>query len=132
MDRHMLILIALVFSAVSLVVIGDTAGKVMTSDNVAPGFVAWTRFLIAALVLLPFSGLRLADLPKLADWRLLLRGLAISGGILCILTALRSEPIANVFGAFFIGPVVSYALAILFLGERPSMVRGALLAVDQQ
>ena len=54
---------------------------------------------------------------------------SVADGICCILTALRTEPIANVFGAFFVGPVVSYVLAILFLGEKPSAGRGILLAV---
>ena len=101
----------------------------MTAGGVAPGLVAWTRFLIAAVVLLPFSGLSLAELPKLLEWRVFLRALLVASGIFCILTALKTEPIANVFGAFFIGPVVSYVLAILFLGERPSFARGVLLGV---
>ncbi len=53
----------------------------------------------------------------------------MTGGISCILTALKTEPIANVFGAFFIGPVVSYALAVMILGERPSPGRSLLLGV---
>lgn len=122
-------LIALVFVAVTFVVIGDTAGKLLTSGGVAPFIVAWSRFALAALVLLPFSGLSMRELPDLTDWRVLLRGAFITGGISCILTALKTEPIANVFGAFFVGPVVSYILAILFLGERPSRTRSLLLAI---
>lgn len=129
MERNLLSLIGIVFLAVTCVVIGDTAGKLMTAGGVAPAFVAWTRFLIAAVVLLPFSGLRRAELPRLFEWRILLRALLVAGGIFCILSALRTEPIANVFGAFFVGPVVSYVLAVLFLGERPSFGRGLLLAV---
>jgi len=119
----------LVFVAVTCVVIGDTAGKLLTSRGVDPVFVAWTRFALAALILLPFSGLSLRELPNFRDWRVLLRGAFITGGICCILVALRTEPTANVFGAFFIGPVVSYGLAILFLGETPSRSRSVLLMV---
>ncbi|MCA1337129.1 DMT family transporter [Pseudooceanicola marinus] len=122
-------LIATVFGAVTCVVIGDTAGKLMTSSGIDPVWVAWTRFGLAALVLLPFSGLTRAELPRLLDWRVVLRGFFIAAGISCILTALRTEPLANVFGAFFIGPVVAYVLAILFLGERPAPLRSLLLAV---
>lgn len=122
-------LAALVFIAVSFVVIGDTAGKILTSKGVAPATVAWSRFLIGALIVLPFSGLSLQEFRHFRDWRVVLRGAFVSLGILCILTALKSEPIANVYGAFFIGPVVSYALAILFLGETPSHSRTVLLAV---
>jgi len=122
-------LAALVFTAVTCVVLGDTAGKLLTARGIDPVLVAWSRFLIAALVLLPFSGLRIAELRIARDWRVWLRGSFITTGIVCILTALRSEPIANVFGAFFIGPVVSYVIAILFLGERPSRRRSLLLGV---
>lgn len=122
-------LIGLVFAAVSLVVLGDTAGKLLTSGGVDPFLVAWSRFALAALALLPFSGLRRAELPDLLDRRVLVRGLFIACGISSILTALRTEPIANVFGAFFIGPVVSYVLAVMFLRERPSALRGLLLGL---
>lgn len=122
-------LIATVFVAVTFVVIGDTAGKLLTSGGVAPFIVAWSRFLLAALMLLPFSGLTRQELPALLNWRVLLRAVCIVCGICCILTALKTEPIANVFGAFFVGPVVAYILAILFLGERPSTQRSLLLAL---
>ena len=121
-------LAALVFAAVTFVVIGDTAGKLLTSGGVDPLIVAWSRFVLAALVLLPFSGLSGNEFVGFTDWRVLIRAGFITCGISCILTALRTEPIANVFGAFFIGPVVSYVLAILFLGEQPSRSRGLLLA----
>lgn len=122
-------LIATVFAAVTLVVLGDTAGKLLTQSGVDPFLVAWSRFGLAALLLLPFSGLSLKELGYLKDWRVLLRAAMIAAGISCILVALKTEPIANVFGAFFIGPVVSYILAVLFLGERPSALRAALLAL---
>ncbi|WP_010138083.1 DMT family transporter [Oceanicola sp. S124] len=122
-------LILLVFAAVTSVVIGDTAGKLMTSSGVDPFLVAWSRFALAALALLPFSGLSRSELPDLLRWRVVLRAIFIAAGISCILTALRTEPLANVFGAFFIGPVVSYLLAILFLKERPAPLRSLLLAV---
>lgn len=122
-------LLTMVFIAVTCVVIGDTAGKLLTSSGTSPFLVAWSRFLLAAVLLLPFSGLSRSELPDLMDWRVLLRAGFIICGICCILTALKSEPIANVFGAFFVGPVVSYVLAILFLGERPSAKRSLLLAI---
>ncbi|MEL7525648.1 MAG: DMT family transporter, partial [Pseudomonadota bacterium] len=57
------------------------------------------------------------------------RAVFIAGGITSILTALETEPIANVFGAFFIGPIISYILAVVFLRERPSTTHTLLLAV---
>lgn len=118
---------ALVFIACSLIVIGDTAGKALTTAGVSPLFVAWTRFGVAAFALLPFSGLSLPELRCLLHPLVILRGVFITCGISSILTALQTEPIANVFGAFFIGPIVSTLLAVVFLGERPSLARVGLL-----
>ena len=127
--RPMLKIALMVFSAVTFVVLGDAAGKTLTSGGVNPLTVAWSRFLIAAVLILPFSGIRLSELRAFSDWRVILRGFLITGGISSMLTALKTEPIANVFGAFFIGPVVSYLLAIVFLGERSSWLRTVLLAI---
>lgn len=127
--RDLLQLAGLVFVSVSLVVVGDTAGKLLTGGGIAPGFVAWSRFAVGALLIWPLTQLSRADLPGFRDWRVLLRAGLIMTGIVSILTALRSEPIANVFGAFFIGPIVSYGLAVVFLGERPARARAALLAL---
>lgn len=121
--------LALTFVAVSCVVFGDTAGKLAIGLGVPPFFIAWSRFALAAVVLLIFSGARLSDLAMLRDWRVWLRGLVISAGISFIMTALKTETIANVYGAFFIGPVVSYILAILVLGERPSALRSVLMGL---
>lgn len=119
----------LVFTAVTCVVIGDTAGQLLTQAGVAPVFVAWTRFAVAALVLLPFSGMRWPQANALLDWRVLARGSFIACGIVCILTALRSDPIANVYGAFFIGPIFAYVLAIVLLRERPTPARSLSVLV---
>lgn len=116
-----------VFGATTLVVCGDTAGKILTGMGVEPFFVAWSRFAIAAVVLLPFSGLQGAELRALLRWPVILRAVLIAAAISSILTALKTEPIANVFGAFFIGPIVSYVLAVLFLGERVTRARTAYL-----
>ena len=68
-----------------------------------------------------------ADLRHLLDWRLWLRGALVTGGIVSILTALRTEPIADVFGAFFTGPLLSYALSARLLREPITPGRTALL-----
>lgn len=121
---------AIMLLSMTLIVGSDTAAKVLSQDGVNPIFVAWTRFALASLVLLPFSGLRGADAPALRDGRVWLRALLIMAGICCILTALRTEPIANAFGAFFIGPIVAFALSALLLKERITLVRSVLLGVS--
>ncbi len=126
---ELLRLIGLVFSAVTLVVIGDTAGKLLTERGVAPVLIAWSRFLLAAAILLPVSGLTFSELRHLKDWRVLVRGFLIAATIVCILTALKTIEIADAFGAFFIGPLVAYVLAVFFIGEKTTTTRNLLLCL---
>ena len=118
-----------VFFAMTLIVIGDAAGKTMTGGEQSPFFVAWSRFVVAALLLYPLFRPSRDEWRQFADWRVLLRGGLITCAICLVLTALRTEPIANVFGGFFVGPVIAYILSSLLLGERVSLVRSLLLAV---
>jgi len=117
-------------TAMTLIVGGDVAAKVLSQDGVSPIFVAWTRFALACVVLLPLSGISRADAPALRDGRIWLRALFIMAVIVCILTALRTEPVANVFGAFFIGPIVAFALSAVLLKERVTATRTVLLAIS--
>ncbi|MEM8591248.1 MAG: DMT family transporter [Pseudomonadota bacterium] len=123
MARAVLIMLV----GMSLIPLGDTFGKLLTGQGVAPIFVAFTRFAIAALVLIPF--LPAGAFAALRDWRLWLRASLIAGGICSILTALSTEPIANVFGAFFIGPIVAYTLSAWLLKEPASWPRTSLLLI---
>jgi drug/metabolite transporter (DMT)-like permease len=122
--------IVMVVTAMFLIVGGDAAATVLTGAGFSQVFVAWTRFALAALLLAPFCAITQAELPHFIDWRLALRAGLIVGGIICILTALKSEPMANVFGGFFVGPIVSYFLSALLLRERISVVRTLLLLVS--
>ena len=122
--------IGLVFLSMTLIVSGDTAGKALTAAGFAPLFIAWSRFAIGVVIALPFSGLQRNELRFLLDWRIVLRALLITGGISSILTALKTEPIANVFGGFFIGPIVSYFLSALLLGEKITYIRTTLLLIS--
>lgn len=121
--------IMIMLLAMSLVPLGDTAGKLLTQAGIEPFFVAWSRFFIAAICLLPFSGLKRQELLSLFNWRILLRGFFISGSICSILTALSTEPIANVFATLFIAPVIAYFLAAWLLKEQISTIRTVLLLI---
>lgn len=122
--------IGLMFLSMTFIVGGDAAAKALSGADYSPYFVAWTRFALAAVILVPFSGLTRAELPLLFDKRVLLRGFLISVAICSILTALKTEPMANVFGGFFIGPVISYFLSALLLKESITWQRTALLALS--
>ena len=126
----MLRIAGIVFVAVTLVVAGDTAGKqLLKTSDVQPFTIAWVRFALAALVLLPLARFTAVDWRVFTDWLAIARAMCIACGICSIMTALRTEPIANVYGAFFIGPIVSFVLAVIFLKERPSRLRAALLCI---
>jgi len=118
--------IPIMFIAMSLIPAGDSAGKILTGGlGVAPVFVAWSRFAIGALLVLPF--LPRGTWALMRDKRLWLRAATLAAGITCIQTALQTEAIANVFAAFFIGPMFSYLLAALLLRERITVLRSALI-----
>ncbi len=117
------------FAAMSLIPMGDAAGKLLTTEHgVAPGFVAFARFVVGAAMVAALLGGRV-DWRLYRDARLWLRAGLIAAGIACILTAMRTEQFATVIGAFFVGPIVSYALSVALLGERVSRAQTALLAV---
>jgi drug/metabolite transporter (DMT)-like permease len=120
----------MVVMAMVLIVSGDAAAKVLGGQRFDPVFTAWSRFALAAVIIAPFAGLQRSDLAQAKDWRLILRAMLIVGGIVCILTALRTEDMATVFGGFFVGPIVAYALSAFLLGERVTLARTILLGLS--
>lgn len=128
MQRDVLRALPLMLLGMSLIPAGDTAGKLLGEAGVAPAFTAWSRFALGAVLILPFV-LHLTRPAILGDWRVWLRGLLLTSAILSILTALRTEPIANVFGAFFVGPILAYGLSAWLLDEGFSRARMVLLAI---
>lgn len=128
--RAMLRAALILICGMSFVPLGDSAGKILSETHgVAPIFVAWTRFLIGALLVLPVLT-RAHLLPRyVVDWRLWLRGGLIAAGVACILTALQTEPLPNVFGAFFSGPILSFVLSAVLLGERVSRMHIVLITL---
>lgn len=120
--------VALMLAAMTLVPAGDTAGKLLAElHGVNPWFTGWSRFLLGALMFLPFAG-PLHHIPDLLrDWRIWLRGALLAGTIASILTALTTAPLSMAFAAFFTGPILSFVLSALLLGERVTLLRGALL-----
>ena len=120
----------LMAAATFLVVVGDAAGRMLSDVGYSPFYVAWTRFVVASVILLPFSGLKRSELPYLLDWRVILRAALIAAAICSILSAIKTEPMANAFGGFFISPIVSYGLSALILREKISWPRSILLGIS--
>lgn len=129
MDKDTLRALPLMLAAMALIPLGDTAGKLLTEGQGAtPVFVAWSRFALGALMIAPFV-VRLVDPKLFLDWRIWARGLLQVGGITSIVTALSTEPIANVFAAFFVGPIVSWLLSVWLLREPFSPARLGLICL---
>jgi len=53
----------------------------------------------------------------------LLRGVLIAGTVGFILEAASRAPLADAYGAFFLAPLISFVLAVVFLGERAGIQR---------
>ena len=123
------LLIPMILLGMTLIPLGDTAGKLMLQQGVSPIFVTWSRALIGALFILPFSGLKLSEFSLFFDWRIILRALLFVGAVTAIMVSIKTEPLANVFGAFFIGPILSYFLAALLLKEKITKLRSLLLFI---
>ncbi len=123
-------IVGIMFLAMTLIVIGDAAGKSLTAAGFSPFFTAWIRFALAAVVLLPFSGLARSEVGELFNWCIIVRACLIAAAICSILTALKTEPIANVFGGFFIGPMISYFLSAIILKEKITWRRTVLLLIS--
>ena len=118
--------VIIMFIAMSMIPAGDSAGKLLTTTlSVAPVFVAWSRFALGAAMVMPF--LARSDFSVLRDIRIWLRAAVLAAGITSIQTALKSADIATVFAAFFIGPLFSYLLAVLFLREPVTWLRSLLV-----
>lgn len=124
MQRAVLIMLV----AMSLIPVGDSAGKILTSElGVEPVFVAWSRFALGTVLVLPF--LPKGSFALLCNWRIWVRASMLCCGITCIQFALRTVDIATVFAAFFIGPMFSYVLATLFLREQVTVLRTLLIVL---
>ncbi len=124
----MLKTVTLMFVAMSFIPLGDSAGKVLVSQyGFNPFFLAWSRFALGALMVVPFLPRGQFDARLFLDWRIWLRGLLITAGISSILTALQTEPLPNVFGAFFVGPILSYVLSVWLLKEKITPLQTTLL-----
>ncbi len=101
----------------TLIPLGDTASKLLTTtQNAHPFFVAFARFVVGAVLIFPFL--------KKRDWSVFLhplvwiRGVLLAAGIGSITISLTTTDLATAFGGLFFAPIVSFFSAILFLKEN--------------
>ena len=122
--------VLIMITGMMFIPLGDAAGKLLLQNySVAPIFVAWARFLTGVIFIFFLYLGRGFSFNVLLNWRVWLRGLLITGAISSILTALQTEPLVDVFAAFFVGPIVAYVGAFVFLKEEVTKLRTILLFV---
>ena len=111
-------------SAVSLVVIAflvlpaiDAIAKFMSTDFSAVQ-IAWTRFLLQTIIMLPFflNSMRLEKNRSLVPQAL--RGILIAATTALIFAAVKLMPLAEVISIFFIEPLIVTLLSTIFLSEK--------------
>ena len=112
---------ALMAIAMLLLPAGDTFAKLLTQETVySAGFLAWSRFVVGSVIAVPVAW-RLGALSRLGpDFfvRQAIRGGLVAGAITCVIKAVETAPLGDVYGAFFIGPTTAIGLAVILLGER--------------
>lgn len=81
--------------------------------------VAWLRFVVGTMLLVPFvvgrNGLACLHLPRL--WLHFLRGAGIAGATAFFFAALAYMPMADVAAIFFVEPLILTLFSAIFLGE---------------
>ena len=100
--------------------LGDSFAKLATeATTYSPAMLAWARFALGAALFLPLAVLtgNFRVHTKRFWFAQLVRGGLFSGGITSLITAVSAVPLADAFGAFFIGPAVATILARFVLAE---------------
>ncbi len=106
-----------------LIPVGDAIAKVvLNSSPYSASIVAWIRFLIGSLFIIPFAVRAKGSEPLSQQFwgRQMLRGVLIVLTVVTIIKAVGLSPIADVFGAFFVGPILAVVLSAVLLGEKPN------------
>lgn len=120
--------IVLMLIGMACIPAGDAASKILTSQlGVAPAFVAFTRFALAAVIILPFT--LKGGWSVFRDPLVWVRGGLIAGGISSITVALETIDLATAFGGLFFAPIVSFVTAMIFLREQASPARLFLVVI---
>ena len=111
-----------------LIPTGDAASKLLSNNyGLHPYFIAWARFALGSMLILPFISKN--NLKVFCNPLAWVRGVLIAVGITAITVALSLENLTNVFAVFFVGPIISYILAVVFLKEAVNFQRSILLVL---
>jgi drug/metabolite transporter (DMT)-like permease len=116
-----LIGITLMVVASLTVPIVDGIAKILGATH-SPFFVAWARYFVASLVVLPLALFRKPGSrgSRFEFGSNALRTVLTVTAMTCFFFAITQTTLATAFGGYFIGPVVAALLATWLLGERIS------------
>ncbi|MFT5043684.1 MAG: drug/metabolite transporter (DMT)-like permease [Porticoccaceae bacterium] len=120
-NKPLFVGIACMAIGMALIPVGDAIGRtIVRGSEHSPMFVAWSRFMIGAAIVLPLALWMkvVRRYPAAFYYKQAVRGAFIAGTITLIITAVSKSPIADVFGAFFIGPALSVVFSSLLLHEK--------------
>ncbi len=112
--------IALMALAMVLLPAGDAVAKHLTAITAyGAGFLAWSRFIVGLALVAPAAaaGGQLRGLGPMFLLRQALRGGLVAGAITFVINAVKTAPLADVYGAFFVGPTAAIVMARLLLHE---------------
>ena len=112
--------IALMALAMVLLPAGDAVAKHLTATTAyGAGFLAWSRFVVGLALVAPAAaaGGQLRGLSPMFLLRQAIRGGLVAAAITFVINAVETAPLADVYGAFFVGPTAAIVLARLLLKE---------------
>lgn len=122
---------ALMTAGMMFIPLGDSFAKLALQETSYSSFtIAWTRFAIGLAMVLPVAYLagKLRNLTPRFWAAQVLRGSLIAATIACIITSVGLIPLADAFGALFIGPVIATLLAGFVIKEPVSRAEWAAVA----
>ncbi len=132
MTNNTVIAVGFMMLGMVLIPVGDSIAKVvLNSTPYSPMLVAWVRFLIGGIVVLPFAiGASRFNWRDRAFLKMqLIRAVLIVLTVVTTIKAVGMSPLADVFGAFFVGPILSVVLSSGLLKDRASWLEWASVAI---
>jgi drug/metabolite transporter (DMT)-like permease len=93
------------------------------SGSYSPLFLAWARYAVASVIVLPIAAATRAGSPFPKERRTshLLRTVCLVIAMTLYFVAIAQIPLATAVSAYFVGPVVAVALSLLVLKERATL-----------
>lgn len=122
--------IALMAAAALLVPAIDGIAKTLSTAH-SPLYISWARYTFSCAFILPWAMLRRGRrfLPREQLPAHALRTFFAAASMCCFFVAISFSPLADVTGAYFVGPILAAILSVLLLGERLTVRKIAALAL---